>query len=176
MTGAVTVVAIDLPPTVTVTNPANGAILSAPASFTLAASASDEGSVTNVQFFENTTSLGNQTTSPYSVAVNSLATGDYAFSAVASDNTGLKSTNSITVHVVTPLPITLSSEQWISATSFQFTYSANVGLKYVVQRSANLFDWDSVSTNTAANNPETYTDGAATLNPGFYRVGRLPNP
>jgi hypothetical protein len=174
MSGVITVSGIG-PPTVAVTNPANGTFLSAPASFTLAASAS--GDTTNVQFFQNTTtSLGNDTSSPYSMPVSSLAAADYTFSAVASGNTGLKATNSITVHVVTPVVINLSNVKRLSDTSFRFDYSANVGLKYVVQRSTNLFDWISVGTNTAANNPETYTDGAATLNPGFYRVGRLPNP
>jgi plastocyanin len=174
MSGVITVSGT-VPPTVAVTSPANGVILSAPASLILGASAS--GDVTNVQFFQNTTtSLGNDTTSPYSIPVNSLAAGDYTFSAVASGNTGLKATNSVTVHVVTPVAINLSNVKRLSDSSFRFDYSANVGLNYVVQRSTNLFDWISLITNTAASNPETYTDGAATLNPGFYRVGRLPNP
>ena len=174
MSGVITVIG-GAPPTVAVTNPANGVILGAPASLILGASAS--GGVTNVEFFRNiTTSLGNDTTSPFSMPVSSLAAADYTFSAVASGNTGLKATNSITVHVVTPIPIILTKPQPLSSTSFRFDYSANIGLKYVVQRSKDLFEWNTLVTNTAASNPVTFTDGAATLNPSFYRVGRLPNP
>ena len=83
-----------------ITNPANGAVFTAPASFTLAASASDsDGSVTQVQFFQATTSLGVDTTSPYSVSVSGLVAGSYTFSAVATDNAGAKSTNSISLTV-----------------------------------------------------------------------------
>src|SRR5688572_10615079 len=62
---AITVKA-NTPPTVSITNPPNGAVFTAPASFTLAATAADPGgSVTNVQFFRDATSLGNDTSSPY---------------------------------------------------------------------------------------------------------------
>ena len=112
MRGSVTVQAADVPPMVTVTNPPNGAILSAPATIALAAAASDsDGSVTNVQFFQGTASLANVTSSPYSVVVNNLEAGDYTFSAVATDNGGLSATNAIVVHVVTPVAIVLSAPQ-----------------------------------------------------------------
>ena len=84
MTGAVNVASAAVPPTVSITNPVNNATFSAPASFTLAATASSSsGTVTNVQFFEGATSLANVPTAPYSVPVNSLAAADYTFSAVA---------------------------------------------------------------------------------------------
>ena len=85
MKGSVIVVAVaNTPPTVTITNPPDGTVLSAPAKIALAASASDSngGSVTNVQFLQGATSLANVTSSPYSVAVNSLGAGDYTLSAV----------------------------------------------------------------------------------------------
>src|SRR5262249_32626843 len=48
------------PPTVAITSPINGASFIAPASITIQADASDSnGSVTNVQFFDGETSLGN---------------------------------------------------------------------------------------------------------------------
>jgi hypothetical protein len=152
-------------------------VLSAPATITLAATASDPcGSVTNVQFLQGTTSLGNVTSSPYSVVVNSLGAGDYTFSAVATDNGGLSATNAIVVHVVTPVPVVLSGLQRPSPTSFQFSYSANVGLRYVVQRSSDLANFFTLVTNTATSNPMTFLDSVATGPVNFYRVGRLPNP
>jgi hypothetical protein len=70
MTASVTVQAANVPPTVTITNPANGVVFGAPATFTLAARASDNGgSVTNVQFLQGTTLLGNRASQPYSVVV-----------------------------------------------------------------------------------------------------------
>ena len=60
----------NLAPSVTITNPVNNAILSSSANLTIRASANDtDGSVTNVQFFDGLVSLGNDSTSPYSVTV-----------------------------------------------------------------------------------------------------------
>jgi plastocyanin len=110
MTGTVTVKSAAVPPTVTITNPANGAILIAPASFNLAATASStSGTVTSVQFFQGTTSLGSKTAPPYSVGVSNLAAGTYTFSAVATDNSGLKATNSISLIVDAPPTVTITS-------------------------------------------------------------------
>jgi len=165
------------PPTTTITNPPDGITLSAPATFTLQARASDsDGTVTNVQFLQGTTVLGNVTTAPYSAAVNSIGAGDYTFSSVASDNAGAKATNSIAVHVVTPVTVTLDGVQRLSDTSFQFNYTANAGLKYVVQRSTNLVDWISLGTFPATGSSVNFTDSAASGDLDFYRVGRLPNP
>jgi len=182
MRGSVTVQGVaNLPPTVTVTNPPNDAVLSAPATIALAAAASDsDGSVASVQFSQETAqgtaSLANVTSSPYSVVVNNLGVGDYTFSAVATDNGGLSATNAIVVHVVTPVPVVLSAMQRPSPTSFQFSYSANVGLQYIVQRSGDLVSFTPISTNTAASNPVIFLDNGAAGAVNFYRVGRLPNP
>src|SRR5207302_5137456 len=56
-TGSV-VVQPNLPPSVSITNPANGVMLSAPATFTLQAAASDtDAGVTNAQCFQGAASL-----------------------------------------------------------------------------------------------------------------------
>src|SRR5882672_762463 len=109
MTGAITVQAVNVAPTIAITNPPNGSVLASPATFSIGGRASDtDGNVTNVLFLQGTTSLGNVQNTPYLVTVHNLAAGDYTFSAVASDNGGAKATNAITIHVVTPAPITLS--------------------------------------------------------------------
>jgi hypothetical protein len=179
MTGLISVAAVDLPPTVSITNPVNNATFSAPASFTVAATASDpDGTVTNVQFFQGATSLGDFATSPYSVPVNHLAAADYSFSAVATDNGGLTATNAVTVHVVTPVPIVLSAPQFLSPTDFRFNYTANSGLSYIIQRASNLGSglWTTLSTNLATGSPMLFDDTAVSGSPAFYRVGLLPNP
>jgi plastocyanin len=177
-TGSVVVQAApDAPPSVSITNPATGTVLSAPASLTLKANASDsDGSVTNVQFFQFTTSLGSVQQTPYSIAVTGLSVGNYTFSAVATDNGGFKATNAIVVKVIAPSANTLGSIRRVSPTSFQFTYAADVGLRYQVEQSSDLRNWSSLGANTATSSQVLFQDTNALGNARFYRVGRLPNP
>jgi hypothetical protein len=66
------------PPTVAITSPTNGTSFIVPATITIQAAASDrDGSVTNVQFFDGVTSLGNVSSSPYSLSVT-LLVGSHA--------------------------------------------------------------------------------------------------
>jgi pectate lyase len=87
------------PPTVSITSPANGATFTAGANITINATASDPGgSVSSVQFFRNGISIGTDTSSPYSVTWNSVPAGNYALTAVATDNGGAQTT-SATVNI-----------------------------------------------------------------------------
>lgn len=169
----------DVPPSISITNPADGMVFAEPANVTIQASASDsDGTVTNVQFLVGSTILTSETAPPFSATANNVAAGSYILSAVASDNNGATATNSIIISVVTPLPLALGSIAQASSTNFQFIYAANIGLNYIIQRSTNLAtaNWVTLVTNTAASNPIVFVDTSATNNPGFYRVGRLPNP
>jgi len=179
MTGTINVTALNQPPTVTITNPVTGTVLAAPASLTLQASATDpDGTVTNVQFWNGPTLLTNLTTTPFATTVTNLPAGSHTFSAIAFDNTGATATNSVSLSVVTPVPVVIGSFLRPTGTNFQFSYTANVGLGYVVQRATNLLsqDWITLATNVATGNPMIFSDTHATGNPGLYRVGRLPNP
>ena len=179
MTGEVNVASVDLPPAALLFSPADGAVFAAPANVTLRATAGDSaGSVTNVQFRVGATVLTNQSAGPFSAVAASLAAGNYTLSAIATDNGGLKTTNSVNISVVTPVETTLSGAALPAPASFQLSYSVNPGLTYVVQLSTNLAadDWVSVATNVAASNPVVFVDPHATNNPAFYRVSRLPNP
>jgi plastocyanin len=175
--GTVTVNGPNSPPTVTITNPPDGAVYSAPATFALEAAAADiDGNLTNVEFFQGTSLLGSVANMPFSVPVNNLAAGDFRFSAVATDSGGLSATNAVTVHVITPGPIRATSPRWQPPASFQFTYSANAGLRYVVQRSVDFTNWTALATNTAGSSSEVFLDTNASASPGFYRIGLLRNP
>jgi plastocyanin len=177
MTGTITVQSANIPPTVALTSPGNGLVFAAPASFTLNAKASDsDGSVTNVQFLQGASVLGNSITPPYAASVSNLLAGTYTFSAVATDDGGSQSADTISLNVVTPGPLMLSAPQWLAPSSFQFSYSATIGLSYVVQRSLDLTQWAALSTNTATASEVVYTDQNASGNLWFYRVGLLPNP
>jgi len=178
MTGVVFVVmAANVPPSVSITNPANGAVFAAPATAAIQATASDtDGTVTNVQFFTNGISLGSIRNPPYSLVVSNLTAGNYALSAAATDNGGLSRTSSaVNISVVTPTPLTLSSPT-VTNGQFQFGYTANPGLRYAVQNSSNLLSWSSVQTNTAAGNNVLYGATFDIQALRFYRVERLPNP
>jgi hypothetical protein len=84
--------------------------------------------------------------------------------------------NDVTLTVVTPVPIVLSGIQRPFDTQSVFSYSANVGLRYAVERSATWSNWTTIRTDTANTNPMTVTDTAATNRMNFYRVRRLANP
>ncbi|MGN7818571.1 glycosyl hydrolase family 8 [Chitinophaga sp. 22536] len=86
-------------PTVSITAPANNTAYTAPASVTINADAADsDGTVKKVEFFNGSTKLGEDTTSPYSYTWNNVAAGSYALTAKATDN-GNNSTTSATVNI-----------------------------------------------------------------------------
>lgn len=88
--------------------------------------------------------------------------GARALFAVARDDRGAtKRSATVTVTNVTPVPIMLSAVQQ-SGTRFAFSYSANLGLRYAVERSTTLSNWTTIRSNTANVNPMTVTDTAAT--------------
>ncbi|MGB7746222.1 MAG: Ig-like domain-containing protein [Verrucomicrobiia bacterium] len=179
MKGTIIVAAANLPPTVSITNPASGTVFAAPANVTIQAAAADgEGTVTNVQFLVGANVVTNKATAPFSAVTNNLAAGSYTLFAIASDNSGATATNAVTISVVTPVTVLLGATQPVPPTMFRFSYTANTGLSYIVQRSTNLAspNWTTLVTNLAGNGSINFTDQNATFNPGFYRVGRMPNP
>ena len=87
------------PPTVSLTAPANGASYAAGSNIAVAANAADsDGSISQVEFFRGTVSLGVDTSAPYSVTWNNATAGSHTFKAVATDN-GSASTASATVSI-----------------------------------------------------------------------------
>jgi regulation of enolase protein 1 (concanavalin A-like superfamily) len=93
------------PPTVSLTSPAASSTFTAPASITLAATASDsDGSVTRVDFYRGSTLIGSDTSSPYSYNWTNVATGSYQLSAVARDDDGATGTSASANISVTTVP------------------------------------------------------------------------
>ncbi len=88
-------------PTVSITSPASGTSLTAPASVTINATAADsDGTISRVNFYYASTLIGSDITSPYSVAWSKPAAGTYNLTAVAIDNDGGSKTS-------TPVGITI---------------------------------------------------------------------
>jgi plastocyanin len=82
----------------------------------------------------------------------------------------------INVAASTPSPIVISGAVFTPPSDFQFSYTANTGLSYIVQESSDLMNWTTLGTNVAAESPVLFDDPNATNNTGFYRVGLLPGP
>ncbi|MCE7566797.1 chitinase [Aliivibrio fischeri] len=105
------------PPQVTITSPNDNSVILAGSIVEVNASASDsDGSVIGVEFFANNVTLGSDTQAPYTVNWDATVIGSNTLKAVATDNEGNNSENSILVtvsdqNVVTALtsPITGSS-------------------------------------------------------------------
>ncbi|MBC8002597.1 MAG: hypothetical protein H7X97_08425 [Opitutaceae bacterium] len=105
MTGSVLVNPAILPPEISIASPTNSAVFDGPVTLTLAATAVDDVSVTNVVFYLGTNVAGRVTTIPYSLTVSNVAPGNFRLSAVATDNDGLSTTSSpvniVIRHIVT---------------------------------------------------------------------------
>jgi len=110
------------PPTVLLTAPANGSSFTAPAGFTLAASAADaDGTMAKVEFYQGATKLGEVVASPFSFAVNGVAAGSYSFSARAVDNLGATTASApigVTVTAPANQPPTVSLTAPLDGASF----------------------------------------------------------
>ena len=147
-TNTITVIAPIVPnqtPTVNLTAPANGATYTAPATITVTATAADtDGTVSSVGFFSNGSSLGTDTTSPYSVTVSGVAAGSYTLSATATDNKGAvgHSTNrTVTVNPAPGIPPVITAISPTDGTMFL--------LGTTLLLSANATDADGTVTNVS---------------------------
>ncbi len=163
-------------PTVNITRPAGGAVFAAPANVTIATDASvSGGSVTNVAFLVDSTPVGSVQGAPFNFTAQNLTAGPHALTAIATA-AGISATSTVVnITVVAPVAIALSAPT-VSNGQFSFSYSANPGLSYVVQNSANLPGWLPVVTNVAAASPVLFTTNLAAAGARFFRVIRLPNP
>lgn len=100
----VNVQTVNNPPTVSLTSPTSNATFTAPVTVALAANASDsDGTITKVEFFQGSTKLGEDTTSPYTYSWTSVPAGIYVLTAKATDNSGATATSS-TVNITVNAP------------------------------------------------------------------------
>ncbi|MBI3184523.1 MAG: Ig-like domain-containing protein [Myxococcales bacterium] len=88
----------DAPPTVAITNPAEGAILREGSALTIQANASDDRQVVQVEFFANSTRLATDTTAPYQVTRTAVR-GRWTLTATAVDSGGQRTSHSVNVCV-----------------------------------------------------------------------------
>jgi plastocyanin len=112
MVGSIQVIGANVPPTVSILSPANGATFSPPANVTFQVSASDsDGAITQVQFLLNGSPVGAAAAPPFAITINDLGPGNYVFSAVATDNAGATGSASISFSVVGAQPVITAGPQ-----------------------------------------------------------------
>lgn len=92
-------------PTVAITTPVTNSTVCGPASITISANATDaDGTISKVEFFNGTTLLATDITSPYSYVWSGVGSGTYSITAKATDNSALTATSSVVaVNVVAPI-------------------------------------------------------------------------
>jgi cellulose 1,4-beta-cellobiosidase len=89
-------------PTVALTSPSAGSTFTAPATVNLAATASTaSGTISKVDFFNGSTLLGTDSSSPYTFSWSNVAAGSYSLTARATNSAGLTKTS-------TAVPITVA--------------------------------------------------------------------
>jgi len=138
---AVTTVAVNAAPSVSVTNPSDGSVISVSMPQTVAANASATtpgASITSVQFFANNISLGTVTVLPYQVSWTPTAPGIYKLTAIAIDSNGNRTTSAAitvnadqapTVKITSPIggtTVGMNSTQTITATATPGDFIKNV--------------------------------------------------
>jgi regulation of enolase protein 1 (concanavalin A-like superfamily) len=116
-------------PSVALTAPVSGATFTAPATISIAASASDpENQLARVEFYSGTTLLNSDTTAPYSFSWANVGAGTYTLTARAIDAAGNTTTSAamtVTVNAAAPAPprqvvFAASSDHTTNVTSYRF--------------------------------------------------------
>jgi hypothetical protein len=101
-------------PMVAITAPTNGASFLVGANITIDATATDgDGTITNVQFYQNNAFLDRDTTAPYSINWNGVAMGSYSLTAIATDNAG-NSRTSAPVNITVANPATTTTNTLVA--------------------------------------------------------------
>ncbi|MDD5687375.1 MAG: FG-GAP-like repeat-containing protein [Elusimicrobia bacterium] len=115
-------------PVVAITKPTNGQQFDQGSNILIEATAVDDVSVAKVEFYNGTTKLGEDTSSPYSYTWNSVPSGDFNIRAVVTDNIGLTGSAQVTISVKNTGQPTLPVGKWdMEGTSGSSTVSDTSG-------------------------------------------------
>ena len=133
VSASVTVVVTNPPPSISITNPVNGSTFLELTNITLRTRASDtNGTVSLVEFFADTNSLGIVTNAPFNLVWSNVPLGSYSLTAVAIDNEGVNTTSApVNISVVTNKPPLVSvtaptnGATFFSSSNFTVTATAS---------------------------------------------------
>jgi len=167
---------INSPPSVSITNPANNASFTAPATITIDAAASDgDGTVGKVEFFQGLAKLGEDTSAPYSYTWSDAAVGNYTLTAKATDNGGATTTSSaVSITVIQSPPSAPTGLTATAASSSQinlnWTDNSNDETGFKIERKQGAGSSYAEVTTVGAN-VTTYNDtGLSAATQYYYRV------
>ncbi len=173
MTGSLSIsnAVVNTPPSITLTNPADGAKYLAPATVTLAADASNgTGNITNVQFFSGADMVGSAASVPFDLTLSNLVAANYSFTSIALDDVGLSATSAV-VNVSVLTNALLTAPTLLTNGLFQFTVLGISNQTYATEASSDLVNWSAISTNVAPADTFDVVDPSSTnITPRFYRV------
>src|SRR5262249_3485980 len=114
-------------PTITLTSPLNNSSYMAPATISLAASVNPGGhTITNVQFYNDTTLLYTDPTALYSYDWTGVDAGTAAIRAVAVYDTGSVTSSVANITIVSPQPA-IQPGATVSGGNFEFQFTGAVG-------------------------------------------------
>lgn len=163
-------------PIITLTSPANNAAYTATANIPLSASVTANGhTITNVQFFNNTTLLSDDATAPYGYTWTGVGAGATSLTAVVNYDTGSVTSSVANVTITNPAPTVISGSAAQNG-SFSFTFTGTVGQHYQVEFASALpaGPWQTLTDIVSlAQSPFTISD-PATNGLRFYRVIWVP--
>ncbi|MFF3846295.1 glycoside hydrolase family 48 protein [Streptomyces sp. NPDC002328] len=147
-----------LPPVTVLTSPAPGAVYTQGTAVPLAATAAaaDNATISKIEFYDDTTLLGTDTSAPYTLSASGLAVGSHSLVAKAYDSLGASGTSS-------PVGITVASGPAVVASTNQLAVhqgaTGTYDLKLSTQPSANV----TVTTARTSGNAGLTVSGGASL-------------
>ncbi len=126
---SISVTAANTNPTVSITSPVTNASYTAGATVTINATAADNGgAISKVEFFNGTTKLGEDLTSPYSFTWTNVPAGTFSLTAKATDNQGATTTSGVVTISVTTANTAPAINITGPANNASFTAGASVSL------------------------------------------------
>ncbi len=149
------------PPTCNITSPVNGANFVTGSLVNIGANATASGTITQVQFFVDGTSVGTDLSSPFT-ATYTAANGSHTINAIATDNTGATatSTNVVISVAANQVPVVTVAAPLGAVTGDIVTFTATANDPDGTVASVS-FSVDNVAIGTVASSPYTYTWTAA---------------
>jgi hypothetical protein len=139
---------VNQPPQVAITAPSTGANFLAGTPIVISATATDDGQVTKVEFFDGTTKIGEDSIAPYSIEWIGAASGGHSLTARATDNAGVAAVSGgVSIFIAggggTEVTVTLQRGVVATRDTYLSNYhrSNNFGLNvYAQDQSANYTD------------------------------------
>jgi hypothetical protein len=149
MVATVNVVASGVPPTITITNPANNRLFAVPGVVAVGVMAADsDGSVASVRLLTNGVAAATNTIAPFGFTLSNLGAGSYTLRARAEDNQALLTTSApVNIRVVTRPLLSFGRG---SNGPLQFQFNSVTGVNYVVEGSTALTNFSSIVTNAGS--------------------------